>query len=500
MGFQVLDSPESRHLTVVCMECWRQISDFHNFQQSVLMAQTKHGLLLAGQATRRSDRVSNSSKSVFVISEVTNEIPWNSATSNMKRRTKLLDATTKCKQEDIDFDNQKFMIFPPNLGEEPTEILTNSASSTTSYSRKQNNNFSITTPNEVTPGPSNQPYLNPPDISCIKEELSVENTNYGGDAAFPIKEEEQLFEMSQEYDDASANESYDDTDDSNSDNELLALQDERPQLRTMEDYDEFIAKWRPILECVFCCETAGTFSLLLQHYQNQHPQETCHIMCCEQKFHNRHEIVQHIFYHNDRRAFKCEQCFKSFTRKYRLNQHMQRMHFGKPPKCVPIDCPKCGKILQHKSHLNRHLELHCNDDENVMDKPYACDVCGKSFGTLKALGTHNLSMHSEISERHKCNICDKGFIYRRYLEDHMAKHTEIRSTCPYCPKTYKYRTALFDHYKKCHPKEWEERKRDGPKRSKSKKDTNCFLCPKQFKYPYQLKDHIKKWHTKTTDA
>uniref|UniRef100_A0A1I8PJK1 Transcription factor grauzone n=1 Tax=Stomoxys calcitrans TaxID=35570 RepID=A0A1I8PJK1_STOCA len=93
--------------------------------------------------------------------------------------------------------------------------------------------------------------------------------------------------------------------------------------KSIKELDEIIAKWRPNLECVVCHELFSTFTLLQEHFHEKHPGTACHISCCRSKFVGRYDIEEHIRYHNDPNAFKCEKCGRCFARRRSLNTHMR---------------------------------------------------------------------------------------------------------------------------------------------------------------------------------
>ncbi|XP_073833528.1 uncharacterized protein [Musca autumnalis] len=94
--------------------------------------------------------------------------------------------------------------------------------------------------------------------------------------------------------------------------------------KTLKELDEIIAKWRPSLECLECLEAnCATFTLLQQHFRQQHPAQDCYITCCDCKFLSRHDIEEHIRYHNDPDVFKCTHCDRRFARKRDSVRHMK---------------------------------------------------------------------------------------------------------------------------------------------------------------------------------
>lgn len=97
--------------------------------------------------------------------------------------------------------------------------------------------------------------------------------------------------------------------------------------KSVEELDKIIAKWRPRLECEVCNNNESlSFTLLQQHFSNAHPGVKCYISCCKFKFTGRHDIEEHIRYHKNPNAFKCEFCERNFTSKRNLNRHERTKH------------------------------------------------------------------------------------------------------------------------------------------------------------------------------
>ncbi|XP_073832083.1 uncharacterized protein [Musca autumnalis] len=67
--------------------------------------------------------------------------------------------------------------------------------------------------------------------------------------------------------------------------------------KTFKEMDDNIAKWMSKLKCVVCKEMLDTFTILKQHFNSKHPNETFYVVCCRNKFTTRHRMDEHIKKH-----------------------------------------------------------------------------------------------------------------------------------------------------------------------------------------------------------
>ncbi|XP_054769791.2 zinc finger protein 747-like [Lytechinus pictus] len=118
-------------------------------------------------------------------------------------------------------------------------------------------------------------------------------------------------------------------------------------------------------------------------------------------------------------TFNCLDCGKVFSTPHGLEVHVRRSHSGKRP----FACDICHKTFGHAVSLSQHRAVHSQE------RSFECKQCGKTFKRSSTLSTHML-IHSD-TRPYPCQYCGKRF----HQKSDMKKHTYIH--------TGKYQLVLF---------------------------------------------------------
>ncbi|XP_037044367.1 transcription factor grauzone-like [Bradysia coprophila] len=259
------------------------------------------------------------------------------------------------------------------------------------------------------------------------------------------------------------------------------------------------------MKCEICSDVEfDTLKKGRKHYRQVH-QTKGYLICCGNKYRKRALILDHIQYHGNPDAHRCDQCGKSYRNRQILSAHMkchERSHAYKCSLCPKtyisssmlnyhvrekhstdtsdkFPCERCDIIFPTRSKLSRHLKtVHGPPINNI------CEACGRSFKSKSDLKYHIELEHSTTPlTKAQCNICGTWVKHQRYLRHHLKIHQEKQEgkvyNCPICKKKIQSKKLLSAHVQSSH----------------SEKKHQCTFCDKAFRKAYILKEHIAALHT-----
>ena len=120
----------------------------------------------------------------------------------------------------------------------------------------------------------------------------------------------------------------------------------------------------------------------------------------------------------------CEVCGKKMKNKSTLNTHLKTHEM--------VQCDFCRKLYS-KVNIKTHLKIHKNRES------IKCEICEKDFINKDTLKNHIKRWHESTNrEKFKCNNCTKEFVTKTGLRIHMETHDQFRKKypCEMCGNEY----------------------------------------------------------------
>ncbi|XP_039430773.1 zinc finger protein 260-like [Culex pipiens pallens] len=173
----------------------------------------------------------------------------------------------------------------------------------------------------------------------------------------------------------------------------------------------------------------------------------------------------------------------------------------------------CHEVFSGEQELIAHaqekheIKINHNRAKTEPDKPFTCNVCFRSFGSVKNLkvhqfvrANHNQGKHFScghcpfravsaalltVHERSKhsgerpfeCPHCEKRFFSELHLKNHLVCHSTARPfPCTSCDRSFSRKRNMEEHIRSCHSED---------------KPFHCDQCPARFKVPQHLRIHAR---------
>ncbi|KAK6195803.1 hypothetical protein SNE40_001158 [Patella caerulea] len=172
-------------------------------------------------------------------------------------------------------------------------------------------------------------------------------------------------------------------------------------------------------------------------------------------------------------TYECAQCDKLFSTPHGLEVHVRRSHNG----MRPFACDVCNKTFGHAVSLDQHRVVH------TQERNFSCSQCGKTFKRSSTLSTH-LLIHSD-TRPYPCPYCGKRFHQKSDMKKHTYIHTgEKPHKCMQCGKAFSQSSNLITH----------SRKHTGYK------PFACDRCGRAFQRKVDLRRHVETQHALSLEA
>ncbi|XP_037931960.1 zinc finger protein 62-like [Teleopsis dalmanni] len=188
--------------------------------------------------------------------------------------------------------------------------------------------------------------------------------------------------------------------------------------------------------CKECFRKYSSKRALTQHLK-RHAQIKEHIckVCGVAKV-TRTELQTHMRTHEPNlEKFKCTICPQEFNHKNAISRHVRVVHEGQRR----FQCGFCSKRFGTRRSQICHERLHTGE------KPYICDLCSKCFAQMEGLKSH-MKNHDKNLRKHVCSFCSQRFITRQNLFDHENRHRGDKPhICNICSKGFYKSDDLFLH-------------------------------------------------------
>jgi KRAB domain-containing zinc finger protein len=193
---------------------------------------------------------------------------------------------------------------------------------------------------------------------------------------------------------------------------------------------------------------------------------------CNKKFKTLFWYKKHASAHTNVKTYACDLCDKVFREGSILRCHKRQIH----SLVKRFKCDHCDYSSNNKVNFASHVKVLHTD---VNQSNIKCDNCELRFFKEEDLMRHRIKEHN--APRFTCQICEKSYTSKQYLNIHKAIHKpgfKPEHLCAVCGKLFPNSGRLSSHLRMRH----------------SNKKYDCTICGKSVTSRSSLRDHIRS-HT-----
>ncbi|XP_055693784.1 zinc finger protein 431-like [Lutzomyia longipalpis] len=230
---------------------------------------------------------------------------------------------------------------------------------------------------------------------------------------------------------------------------------------------------------VFCCHLCPQETLIddptefTMHMKGKHMQKLYICDICGMDCRRRMYLLRHLELHASD-GIKQDKKKSSKDEEISLEEDVEKQEKRSLPAgpSKPWYCMLCDKSYVSKNLLEEHMNMHTGD------RPYSCTKCTKTFASKYTLAAH-LKIHSTRPRPYNCSVCNKKFLTGQNLSHHEKTHLGVKEyVCEVCNKAFGSSHNLRVH-KIVHS---------------GNKPFLCRTCGKSFARRAEVRDH-ERIHT-----
>ncbi|XP_059906579.1 zinc finger protein 335 isoform X3 [Gadus macrocephalus] len=265
----------------------------------------------------------------------------------------------------------------------------------------------------------------------------------------------------------------------------------RKKYRRYMNRNRYYKSLKPLLRphnCWICGSRFLSQEDLRFHVDSHEGNEPELFKCLQCNYHCKRwsSLKEHMFNHEGKKPFKCEECDyssvynKDVLRHSAVHNKEKKRKMEMLPKISQFPCPICHRVYPMQKRLTQHMKTHSTE------KPHMCDKCGKSFKKRYTFKMHLLTHIQSLGDsqlscgRFKCEYCDYTCDNKKMLLNHQLSHTNDKPfKCDYCQYSTTKEEFLVSHLAIKHTGE---------------KPFSCGLCHFTTKHRKNLRLHVQCRH------